>query len=1069
MFWADRYITLHSEFRDCKAVKGGALGMSYGRVVLVLILICTGIVCTSVTADPYSVNNSTQKRWIVANGTDVTKITLDIKNASSFDPINEGYVRFRVNETYYGEFNDSTFIIVNGSVSVNFRSLYKSGTAMITATIMNGTDVIQNVSFEQLIDHDRPFKIPTGGKILPWNGEERVGNVTLIGLYMEDTHRNPIDNRRELDEGEGREAEKVKFMVIGTPGYPDTTAYFLPGNVTNITVQVNGTGWATTPLRMDIRPGANIIKAYPLTTVPDPDPWTIFGIADGMPCSISSRIFTSEGDEQNFTWADGIHYFYILYQLKDEYGNGVQLKNVTITTDLGEYSSVTTNATGAIGVDYGPKSEVGEINITATTQQNSSVTITDAVRFVNLTANDMIFTASSQSLPSYDTPTPRLALLRGLIVDIEGNPVADQQITFNITKVTWDETYNVTAWPKLVQNETDPGVNTTSGSTNESGFTVIYLKPCSFVKIESAQGYDPSATGRCTVEASWVGPNGTIRRPLDFIFKNYPYLSVSTSVSSPKVNVTGTTDVTLWLKADGWALQPPPVEAVLVTDVSLSMNKPDKLPPTKTALKNFVGLANNRTYLGLVSYGMSPNPDLASLETKTLWGRQQANSSLYPFNPYGNFWDRCLVNPNTSAWNNYNGYLNSHPDAKLDTPSGFTQTKKNLNDTIDLYQATGGTNIAAGINGALQMMHTFGQPDRKKVIIVMSDGIATMAPITPTSLKSYWPRDWFIRPDGEDQSITGINAALDAANRAKAEGIEVFTIGFGSKADTANLSLMASPGDYYFAPNGTALNNVYTQIAGKIKTEAGANTTTDLNFENVLVKNVTVPGNETFNYTYVGGISTFIERWNTSFRQNTTRDDTPNWTANHSLDFNIGTMVLNDNWQMTFRLQVLKEGDIHIFDPTSIITFDNGTNALKIPDTVINAVVNLTNESFEYGEFEEKDINVTQITPTTYQWTWTRLYTGDMPVQEYYFISLDGGYQWTLVGERTLSAAEAKTKSIEEFQYDIQNLLPHGADTSGIILDFRIKAYAIDAASPRTPRGPQIVRLPQNITYITLE
>jgi hypothetical protein len=92
-----------------------------------------------------------------------------------------------------------------------------------------------------------------------------------------------------------------------------------------------------------------------------------------------------------------------------------------------------------------------------------------------------------------------------------------------------------------------------------------------------------------------------------------------------------------------------------------------------------------------------------------------------------------------------------------------------------------------------------------------------------------------------------------------------------------------------------------------------------------------------------------------------------------------------------------------------------------------------------------------------------------MPIQEYYFISLDGGYQWTLVGEDLLSAQEAIDQPVGTFRFDILNLLPHGTDASGVTVDFKLKAYAIDAASPRTPRGPQIVRVPTNITYITLE
>ena len=200
------------------------------------------------------------------------------------------------------------------------------------------------------------------------------------------------------------------------------------------------------------------------------------------------------------------------------------------------------------------------------------------------------------------------------------------------------------------------------------------------------------------------------------------------------------------------------------------------------------------------------------------------------------------------------GYQNIRPDANLDR--SFTQVKSTLNTTIDAYSAVGGTNIAAGINGAMLMMNTSGVTGHKKVIIIMSDGIATMAPISPGSLKSYWPRDWFNRADGQDQSITAINAALDSATRAKTEGIEVYCIGFGDVADTTNLSLIASTGKYYFAPNNARLNEIYVEIAGKIKTEASVQTQMDIEMGTVVVNGNTTENNAAnpiLEYQYVPG------------------------------------------------------------------------------------------------------------------------------------------------------------------------------------------------------------------------
>ncbi len=62
----------------------------------------------------------------------------------------------------------------------------------------------------------------------------------------------------------------------------------------------------------------------------------------------------------------------------------------------------------------------------------------------------------------------------------------------------------------------------------------------------------------------------------------------------------------------------------------------------------------------------------------------------------------------------------------------------------------------------------------------MGDGIPMMAPISPGSIKSYWPSDWYPRQNlgWVDESDIAIDAAVDAASRAKAMGITIYAAGF---------------------------------------------------------------------------------------------------------------------------------------------------------------------------------------------------------------------------------------------------------------------------------------------------
>jgi hypothetical protein len=1076
--------------------------MFHRRVALLVVLVCITLISSGAALIPNITFFDTSKEWVVANYSDTSKVMLQGYNGSTMQPLNGLQVMFSLNNTDYGTIqSNGTFL--DGWCNGTFTTKWKSGTALITARIVYlanesdpGSLTTLNTTCIQLIDHDTPAKIPSGGIVLPQNGEATVGTSHEIGILILDAHNNPVDNRREISEMRPNEAEKVLFTVTGSPGFPASSACFMPGAVNNTTIMVNGTGWAMTTFKLDTVPGPNIIRIDPLTFVPDLKR-TIDGIADGMPWYISSRIFTSDGFERDYVYADGIQKFYILYQIDDEFHNGVQLKNVTITTDLDENNTVITNATGAIGIDYGPKSDTGEISITATAVDNSSVTITDIVRFVNLTANELTFTATPQSMASYDAK-PELSTLRGLVIDTEGNPVANEPVKFSISSIWYDETYNVTQQPTL-RNATATNATIVWGITNELGYAEVFLKPCSFTFDEGAAGFDPSATGHAIVEAEWTGPNGTVRRPLTFTFKNYPYLSVSTAVSASKVNVSGTVDVTLWLKGDGFQLTPKPVDAILVIDRSGSMGRNyvddgpghliTRMAAVKTSARSFVGKMDSSTgdRLGLVSYSYEDNvvvnralgSSYASINTSInglnadggTGMREALRKAIVEMNLHRNPDPRAIhaiVLMTDGNWNNggsplaqgkgyeYSTWVtNNRAHHSSNTQNGFSSLATEFEDEdYRWYTGLGGTNVVH--SGTSQVVV-------RPLGIDEDDGHQTYGrAYEPYSNVKYC----------SNGQLTNQNMSIYAQNN----GIKIYAISFAqeipqSERDALTILAESTGGFYRHAPTAQDLTDIYGIIAGDLRKHAGVNTTSNVSFDNVTVKNVTVPGAETFDYQYIDGISTFIKRWKTGSSPTVqmTINDTANWTTHHSFNFNVGTIDVNDNWQVTLRLQVLKEGDIHVFDPDSVITFDDGTASLSIPDTVINAVSNLVNESFEYGEFYEENVTVTQLTPTTYEWSWNRLYTGSMPIQEYYFISLDGGYQWTLVGEDLLSAQEAIDQPIGTFRFDILNLLPHGSDTSGVTVDFRLKAFAIDAASPRTPRGPQIVRVPTNITYITLE
>ena len=94
------------------------------------------------------------------------------------------------------------------------------------------------------------------------------------------------------------------------------------------------------------------------------------------------------------------------------------------------------------------------------------------------------------------------------------------------------------------------------------------------------------------------GRNSTKIVPVTW--KNYPYLSASTSVTPLTVEINKTIDVTIEFRGDGWALQPTPIDVVMVIDKSGSMENYNiggitRMQAAKNAATTFVTKMNEGT------------------------------------------------------------------------------------------------------------------------------------------------------------------------------------------------------------------------------------------------------------------------------------------------------------------------------------------------------------------------------------------------------------------------------------------------------------------------------------------
>ena len=165
----------------------------------------------------------------------------------------------------------------------------------------------------------------------------------------------------------------------------------------------------------------------------------------------------------------------------------------------------------------------------------------------------------------------------------------------------------------------------------------------------------------------------------------------------------------------------------------------------------------------------------------------------------------------------------------------LTNTLSTLTTAANALQANGNTNILEGVMWGWRVLSpgqpftqgkAYGAPNNRKVIILMTDGMNNYGGENNMNDSSYFTYG-FARK-GLIGQVTNNNNTLDdlldaktltACTNAKAMGIVIYTIGFGSGADGSAglLQSCASDPSYYYAPqNSSDLDPVFQQIAQSI-------------------------------------------------------------------------------------------------------------------------------------------------------------------------------------------------------------------------------------------------------------
>ncbi|WP_301676986.1 VWA domain-containing protein [Methanoculleus methanifontis] len=944
--------------------------------------------------------------WVTAGSGQTSPVTVWVLNGS--DGVSGVGVELGVDSAYGSISPTHVTTDNNGKAMATFRPGTVAGTATITATVSEGVDEPLAGTGEQQIDHAAAHKVAN----LWYEPEVTAGETTEIIVRMVDEYGNVVDGRRE--NAEGTAPEEVFFMV-GSP------ASFV-GGTDEIRVPVDAAGNVTATLRVDAMAGGNIVWVQPPSPL-ERHSFTITSVG-GLPADITQAVDPSGASVP----ADGDKVIELTYTLLDKYGNRAPGQGLWVNASIqrGERPAerqdvlLYSNRYGQVAITYGPEDSVGNATISATAAANASVSVSQDVEFTSTDPVNMVFSASPQSMPSGDVPGSAPALLRAKVMDIKGNPVSGETVEFEIVS-------NSSAPYKQTE---PPALNKTSAVTI-NGSAVVGFTPGSFAR-EGEPGWNKTATGTATVRATWenVTRGCHVTRDITLTWKNYPYLSVETEVSPETVAVNDTVDVTIRVKGDGYAMQPDPIDVVLVIDRSGSMkydiarnsgSSNERMEAAQDAANNFVDQMNStRDRVALVSFAF---------------------------------------------------------DATLD--QSLTNEKDEIKGAINGLSADGATNMRLAYYTAIKYLKENGRSNAVKAVILMGDGdwnyhgsplakgtgypnsdpyLSTRYPQYITAILSGYPwsgsdyafgsekYEWYQDlpdPKGtlgrqlswyrysphdmyhegqvcDNGRFTNQNMSVYANSGDDTDRVKIYSIGFASKLDSnveRDLAVLskATGGNYVWAGDETELRNVYAEIAGELKTEAGVDTKMDIVFEQVNVTGGDLPGADVFDYVYDDGNSTYICN-QTGFEE--TIDQTSQWDSGQKLHFDIGTIRLGQTWETNFRLKVLTDGNINIFGPGSTITFDDDDN-LTLPDTFITAIPDLNNTGItnRWLEVELADPGLGPFTDTV-PLTWTVTYNGTRNIDKALAYSNDNGLSWTLFWARTVNRSTTEGETL----MDVSNL-----------------------------------------------
>ena len=882
-----------------------------GIVIIISLLFLVGTVAAYI---PDKITFTSNPEWLTANNIDQSTITVKITNQSNNLLLSSSTVVFTITDASLGTMNPlSVTTNLNGEASSNFNVRTKSGNATISVLVINGSDT-NTFTIYQNIDHDSAYyDFTVSPPLFTYPDEGPVNKTVPFNVSIYDKWGNPVDNRNP------KYVHNVSLHVSSAL-IPDDS-YFV-GYGQDILLPLDANGTLSVDIKLTTKSGINKVLMDTFEGKISTQIAWITAIAAGEPFSITGNIACIATG--GICTANNYDYFIIDYVLFDEYGNPVRNRSIWVnTTPTNEQKKYTSNSLGRIALKYGPVVTAENITIDATSIDPPYVTNRTIAQFVNSAPTNMVLAVTPQNMASREVKPETVAYVRATVIDLFGNPVPNQLVSFDISAI------NTGGFNASVENGTpsfdgSAVVNTITATTDPDGNAIVLFYPGSFAQ-QTDPGFSNTASGTCIIKAQW----GLVTRTTLVSWKNYPFLSVEAVAIPQNIRLNDTFDVIINVTGDGYAMPGGEFTAILDQDCSASMKNPDnnghdRLWNAKEAAKAFVNSTPQGSYIGLISYGTE-------------------NNNQFHLAPQT---DLNLVK------------------IKIDNLTQGTQSK-NLSPSIweAMYNIT---STQYNISGP---PHLARPKDKVRAVIVLNDG--------NSNIKNQGELDNLVTHATSQSPPIFIFTVLYL------DGAPTNT----NKQNIVQMGELANRtgGIMYIPTTPDELKNTYIGIAINLSKLAGVNATMEINYQTFEVDSQPMPGGVVFDYVPVGPFSPLQSAVNPDGRTSilwpnssqSVINQTDEWNTYHQLHFDIGTLNISEQWQAKYRLKANQTGLIRLFDNRSSLSFNDGNDILRFPDLYITVTPNATPQQ-AHGILEISNLAVTKSGEITdyAPLEWNLLYTG---------------------------------------------------------------------------------------------